>query len=188
MHKVTLASDSLAVGHGSTLRAPTAGLATLRFEGRAQLDAPPGTVFEMVSDPTLLHRWLPFLRKVQMDHSKSEMPAQCAAGSRRHCSFRGMGDVEEGIFWWNPPHGYGFHFAPQGRGRLMTPTTNHSNFFLVAPDGDGGSLFTIRVHFEWRGLLMRHLAVRMMPMMLNMGFDNLRREFGGRGGKMRRVG
>lgn len=188
MPKATLVSASLPVGVAGASRALAAGLATLRFEGQAQLDAPPEKVFEMVSDPALLHRWLPFLRKVQMDHSRSEKAAECAAGSQRYCSFRGMGDVEEGIFWWNPPHGYGFHFAPQGRGKLMTPTTSHSNFFLVAPDGGGGSIFTIRVHFEWRGLLMRHLAVRMMPMMLNMGFANLRREFGGQGGKMRRVG
>lgn len=162
-------------------------LAPLQFEGKASYAAPPEKLFAMVSEAENLHKWLPMLKTVKMDHSRSEQVSQCGVGSIRQCSFSGMGDVDESILWWNPPHGYGFRFEPKGRMKMMTPTTDHVVAFIVESDGKGGSIFTFRVYFNWRGMLMRHMAVHMMPTMLNKALANLQRELGGQGGKMRRV-
>lgn len=165
----------------------TGSLAPLRFEARANYNVPPEKLFAMVSEAGNLHKWLPMIKTVKMDHSRSEQESQCSVGSVRQCSFSGMGDVDESIIWWNPPHSYWFRFAPKGRMKAMMPTADHVNAFIVESDGKGGSIFTFRIYFNWRGILMRHMAVHMMPMMLNMALANLQKELGGAGGKMRRV-
>jgi uncharacterized protein YndB with AHSA1/START domain len=162
-------------------------LAPLRFEGKACYDATPEHLFAMVSEARNLHRWLPMLKAVNMDHSHSDQDSQCGVGSIRQCSFRGMGNVDESILWWDPPRSYGFRFEPKGRMKRMTPTTNHVVAFIVENDGRGGSIFTLRVYFNWRGVLMRRMSALMMPMTLNKALANLQRELGGKGGKMRRI-
>lgn len=55
------------------------------------------------------------------------------------------------------------------------------------PDGKGGTLFKSEVYFRWRGLVMRHLSAPMMTKLLDESLQNLQREFGGAGGRTRRV-
>lgn len=165
----------------------TSSLAPLRFEGKASYNVLPERLFAMVSEAGNLHKWLPMIKTVKMDHSHSEQQSQCNVGSVRQCSFSGMGDVDESIIWWNPPHSYGFSFSPKGRMKMMIPTTDHVIAFISESDGKGGSIFTFRVYFNWRGIFMRHMAVHMMPMLLNKSLSNLQQELGGAGGKMRRI-
>lgn len=162
-------------------------LAPLRFEGKARYNVPPEKLFAMVSEAGNMHKWLPMIKTVKMDNSHSEEKTQCNVGSVRHCGFSGMGDVDESIMWWNPPHSYGFSFSPKGRMKMMIPTTDHVIAFISESDGKGGSIFTLQVYCNWRGIFMRHMAVHMMPMMLNKSLSNLQKELGGAGGKMRRI-
>ena len=165
----------------------TGSLAPLRFEAKASYDTPPEKLFTMVSEADNLHRWLPMIKTVKMDHSHSEKMSLCNVGSVRQCSFSGMGDVDESIIWWKPPHSYWFSFEPKGRMKMMIPTTDHVIAFISESDGKGGSIFTLQVYFNWRGVFMRYMAVHMMPMLLNKALANLQKELGGAGGKMRRV-
>lgn len=158
----------------------------LRYEGVAQLDAPPERVFEFISNPRQLPKWLAMLNTAQMDHATSESPGTCGVGSTRHCNFRGMGDVEEEILWWDAPHGYAFKFTKKSN--LMMPTSDHVLVWRTDPDGGGGTLFKSQVYFNWRGVIMRHLAAPMMTKLLDESVRNLQREFGGAGGKAKRVG
>jgi uncharacterized protein YndB with AHSA1/START domain len=161
-------------------------MSPLRFEGIAFYDVPPEEMFAAVSDPVALSKWLPMLKSLHMNHAASQNgPAACGVGSERSCAFSMMGNVTERVIWWNPPHGYSFTFEP-GK-PMMVPTKNHFIVFLVKPHGAGGSQFIFRTYFDWKPGLMRHMAARMFPMMLNMGLANLRKQFGGKGGKMRRV-
>lgn len=162
-------------------------LAPLRFEGKGHYNSTPERLFAMISEQENLHKWLAMLKRVKMDHSHSDRNAQCGVGSVRQCSFAGMGDVEENIIWWTPPHSYGFRFSPKGLGKMMMPTTDHVVSFSVESDGKGGSIFTLSTYFNWRGNFMRHMAVHMMPMMLNMSMTNLQKVLGGAGGKMRGI-
>jgi uncharacterized protein YndB with AHSA1/START domain len=159
----------------------------LRFEGVGYFGVPPEKMFAAISDPGALSKWLPMLKSLHMDHASSKNgPQTCGVGSVRNCSFAMMGDVTEKVFWWDPPHGYAFSFHPTSK--MMVPTRNHSVVFLVDSDGKGGSKFTFRTHFDWQPGPMRFMAARMMPMMLNMGFANLKKQLGGKGGSFRRVG
>lgn len=161
--------------------------APLRFEGIGYFNVLPAKMFKVVSEPGAMSKWLPMLKSLHVDHSSSQNgPQVCGVGSERSCSFTMMGDVIEQIVWWNAPHGYAFTFHPSNK--LMVPTRNHFVVFLVKPHGAGGSEFTFRSHFDWQPGMMRHVAARMMPMMLDMGFANLKKQLGGKGGKFRKVG
>jgi uncharacterized protein YndB with AHSA1/START domain len=163
-----------------------ASLAPLRFEGIGYYDVPPERMFAAISDPTALSKWLPMLKSLHMNHAGSANgPAVCGVGSERSCSFSMMGDVTERVIWWNSPHGYAFSFQPKNK--MMVPTQNHAVVFQVEPHGNGGSKFVFRTHFDWQPGIMRFMAARMMPMMLNMGLANLKNQLGGKGGKFRRV-
>lgn len=122
-------------------------LAPLRFEGKASYNVPPEKLFAMVSEAGNMHKWLPMIKTIKMDHSHSEQKSQCSVGSVRQCSFSGMGDVDEGILWWNPSHSYGFSFSPKGRMKMMIPTTDHVIAFISESDGKGGQ------HLHVPGLL-----------------------------------
>lgn len=168
--------------HSST----TGSLAPLRFEGIGFYDVPPERMFAAISEPGAMSKWLPMLKSLHMSHDASENgPVACGVGSERSCSFSMMGDVTERVIWWNPPHGYAFTFQPKSK--RMVPTRNHAVVFLVEPDGNGGSKFIFRSHFDWLPGPMRFMAARMMPMMLNMGLANLKKQLGGKGGKFRRI-
>jgi len=160
--------------------------APLRFEGVGYFDAPPDKMFSVVSEPAAMSKWLPMLKSLHMSHDASDNgPAACGVGSERSCTFSMMGDVAERVIWWNPPHGYAFSFQPKNT--TMVPTRNHAVVFLVEPHG-AGSKFTFRSYFDWRPGVMRFMAARMMPAMLEMAFVNLARQLGGKGGKFRKVG
>lgn len=160
-------------------------LAPLRFEGIGYYDVPPERMFAVVSEPAAMSQWLPMLKSLHMSHAASENgPVACGVGSERSCSFSMMGEVTERVLWWNPPHGYAFSFQPKSK--MMVPTQNHAVVFLVEPH-NGGSKFTFRSHFDWLPGPMRLMAARMMPMMLNMGLANLKKQLGGKGGKFRRI-
>ena len=159
--------------------------APLRFEAVGYYDVPRETMFSAVSDPVALSKWLPMLKSLHMNHAASENGEQAyGVGSERVCSFSMMGEVTERVLWWNPPHGYAFSFRPKSK--MMVPTRNHTVVFLVKPHGNG-SEFVFRNYFDWQPGVMRFMAAYMMPMTLNMGLANLRKQLGGRGGKMRRV-
>lgn len=161
--------------------------APLRFEGVGYFNVTPEKMFSIVSEPDSMSKWLPMLKSLHMNHASSEGgPSACGIGSVRSCSFSMMGDVSEQVVWWNPPHGYAFTF--RARNKMMVPTSNHHVVFLVRPNSKGTSEFTFRTYFDWQSGIMRHVAARMMPMMLNMGFAKLKRQLGGEGGKFRRVG
>jgi uncharacterized protein YndB with AHSA1/START domain len=161
-------------------------LAPLKFEGIGYFDVPPERMFAAISEPAALSKWLPMLKSLHMNHADSENgPTACGVGSGRSCSFSMMGDVTERVIWWNPPHGYAFSFQPKSK--MMVPTRNHAVVFLVDPHGQGGSKFIFRTHFDWLPGMMRFMAARMMQMMLNMGFANLKNQLGGKGGKFRRI-
>lgn len=166
--------------------AVTAPLAPLRFEGIGYYDVSPERMFAAVSEPGAMSKWLPMLKSLHMNHEASENgPASCGVGSERSCSFSMMGDVAEKVVWWNPPHGYAFTFVPKNK--MMMPVQNHTNVLLVEPHNKGSSKFTWRAHFDWQPGPMRIMAARMMPMMLNMGLENLKKQLGGKGGKFRRI-
>lgn len=161
-------------------------LAPLRFEGVGYYDVPPERMFAAISEPGAMSKWLPMLKSLHINHDVSENgPLACGVGSERSCSFSMMGDVTEQVIWWNPPHGYAFTFQPKSK--MMVPTQNHAVVFLVESNGKSGSKFTFRTHFDWLPGMMRHMAARMMPMMLNMGLKNLKKQLGGKGGKFRRI-
>lgn len=163
-----------------------ASLAPLRFEGVGYYDASPERMFAIISEPGAMSEWLPMLKSLHISHDASENgPVACGVGSERSCSFSMMGDVTERVIWWNPPHGYAFSFQPKSK--MMVPTQNHAVVFLVEPHNNGGSKFTFRTHFDWLPGPMRFMAARIMPMMLNMGFVNLKKQLGGKGGKFRRI-
>lgn len=159
--------------------------APLRFEGTAQLDAPPEQVFEFISNPRHLPEWLAMLKTAEMDHATADTPGSCGVGSTRHCTFTGMGKVEERVLWWDPPNGYSFTFVRKNQ--LMMPTEGHVMVWRTEPDGRGGTLFRSQVYFHWRGLLMRHLSAPMMARLLNESGRNLQKHFGGLGGEVRAV-
>jgi len=164
----------------------TTSLAPLRFEGIGYYDVPPERMFAAISELGAMSKWLPMLKSLHMNHADSANgPVACGVGSERSCSFSMMGDVTERVIWWNPPHGYAFTFQPKSK--MMVPTHNHAVVFLVEPHNNGGSKFTFRTHFNWLPGPMRFMAARMMPMMLNMGLVNLKKQLGGKGGKFRRV-
>ncbi len=173
----------LPTAHNSSI---TGSLAPLRFEGVGYYDVPPERMFAAISDPDAMSKWLPMLKSLHVSHDASENgPVACGVGSERSCSFSMMGDVTERVIWWNPPHGYAFTFQPKSK--MMVPTQNHAVVFLVEPHGNGGSKFIFRTHFDWLPGMIRFMAARMMPMMLNMGLANLKKQLGGKGGKFRRI-
>ena len=161
-------------------------LAPLRFEGVGYYDVPPERMFAAISEPDEMIKWLPMIKSLHVNHNASENGSiACGIGSERSCAFSMMGDVTERVIWWNPPHGYAFSFQPKSQ--MMVPTQNHAVVFLVEPHGKGGSKFIFRSHFDWLPSPMRFMAARMMPMMLNMGLANLKKQLGGKGGKFRRI-
>lgn len=159
--------------------------APLRFEGIAHFDASPEALFAYVSEPQNVSAWVPMLKALTMNHAHSQSgPAQCGVGSERACAIGMIGNVVERIIWWDPPKGYAFAFQPENK--MMAPTENHYVVLLVRPR-DRGSELIFRTYFNWRPGLMRFMAAQMMPMMLNMAFNNMRKALGGPGGKFRKV-
>lgn len=187
MNQVASIGKSFPVDIATALPSSTNSvLAPLRYEGVGYYDATPAHMFAAVSDPSAMSKWLPMLKSLHMNHEASASgPTVCDVGSERSCSFSMMGDVEEKVIWWNPPQGYAFTFQPKNK--MMMPVQNHTNVLLVEPHGNGGSKFTWRAHFDWQPGPMRFMAARMMPMMLNTGLANLQKQYGGKGGKFRRV-
>ncbi len=159
--------------------------APLRMEARAGFSVSPEQLFSTVSNPATVANWVPLMKGVSMEHGNAGNGIECGIGSIRHCDMRGMGELKETIVWWNPPHGYAFKVATKIR--MMLPTEDHVSVMLVESDGNGGSVLTWQHHFNWRGPLLRHMAVVMLPMMMNAALNNLRRELGGVGGRMRFV-
>lgn len=156
--------------------------APLRMEAKAGFDASPEKLFTTISSPHAVASWVPLMQSLHMEHGETGNGAECGVGSVRHCAMRGMGELNETIVWWNPPHGYAFQVSTKIK--MMLPTEDHVSVMLVKPDGKGGSILTWQHYFNWRGLLMRHMAAVMLPMMMNTALNNIRRELGGAGGKM----
>lgn len=152
----------------------------LRMEATAEFDASPELLFNTVSNPHAVANWVPLMQSLHMEHGKAG--TECEVGSVRHCAMRGMGELNETIVWWNPPHGYAFQVS--AKNKLMLPTEQHISVMYVGSDGKGGSLLTWQHYFNWRESLMRYMAAIMLPMMMNTALKNIRKELGGAGGKM----
>jgi hypothetical protein len=146
--------------------------APLRLELKASFRVPPQELFKIVSDQHAVASWVPLMKAVSMEHRQGDHDGECSVGSVRHCTLRGMGALDETIVWWNPPHGYAFRVA--AKSKMMMPTADHVSVMLIAPGADGGSALTWRHYFNWRGLLMRHLAAIMLPMMMRTALGNIR--------------
>ncbi|HEY3326657.1 MAG TPA: SRPBCC family protein [Novimethylophilus sp.] len=159
--------------------------APLRMEAKAGFSASPEKLFTTISSPHAVASWVPLMLSLSMEYGTAGSGTECGVGSVRHCAMRGMGELNETIVWWNPPHGYAFQVSTKIK--MMLPTEDHVSVMFVEPDGNGGSMLTWQHYFNWRGLLMRHMAAVMLPMMMNTALNNIRRELGGAGGKMRRV-
>lgn len=158
---------------------------SLRFEGVASFDASPEDVFTHVSEPQHVSQWVPMLKALKMNHSRSQNGAEkCGVGTERACAIGMMGNVIERIIWWDPPKGYAFAFQPENK--MMVPTQKHYVVLLVRSHGKGSEL-VFRIYFNWRPGPMRFMAARMMPMMLNMAFAKMQKKLGGTGGKFRRI-
>lgn len=156
--------------------------APLRMEAKAGFNASPAKLFSTLSNPHAVASWVPLMQSLHMDHGANGNGAECGVGSVRHCAMRGMGELNETIVWWNPPHGYAFQVS--AKIKMILPTEDHVSVMFVEPGGKGGSILTWQHYFNWRGSLMRHMAAVMLPMMMNTALNNIRRELGGAGGKM----
>lgn len=159
--------------------------APLRMEAVAEFNASPEKLFSTLSNPHAVASWVPLMQSLHMDHGAAGNGAECGVGSVRHCAMQGMGELLETIVWWNPPHGYAFRVSANNK--MMLPTQDHVSVMLVKPDDKGGSILTWQHYFDWRGLLMRHAAAFMLPLLMNRALKNIRRELGGAGGKMRTI-
>lgn len=148
--------------------------ASLRLELKASFRVSPQELFRTVSDHHAVASWVPLMKAVSMEHRQGGHDGECGVGSVRHCTLRGMGGLDETIVWWNPPYGYAFRVA--AKSRMMMPTAEHVSVMLIAPGADGGSALTWRHYFNWRGLLMRHLAAIMLPMMMKTALGNIRKD------------
>lgn len=150
--------------------------APLQLELKADFSVSPQLLFTTVSDHHAVANWLPLMKAVSMEHHFSNAGGECGVGSIRHCTLRGMGGLDETIVWWNPPHGYAFRV--NAKSRMMLPTEDHVSVMLIEPGSAGGSILTWRHYFNWRGLLMRHMAAIMLPMMMKTALENIRTELG----------
>lgn len=159
--------------------------APLRMEARAGFNASPEKLFSTISNPNSVASWVPLMQSLHMKNGATGNSTECGVGSVRHCVLRGMGELNETIVWWNPPHGYAFRVSTKIK--MMLPTEDHISVLIVKPDGNGSSILTWQHYFNWHGSLMRHIAAIMLPMMMNRALKNIRRELGGLGGKMRMV-
>lgn len=149
--------------------------APLRLELKSSFSVTPDLLFKTISDHHAVANWVPLMKAVSMEHHKNSNDGECGVGSVRHCSLRGMGGLDETIVWWNPPHGYAFRVV--AKSKMMMPTEDHISVMMIETGTDGGSTLTWRHYFNWRGLLMRHMAAFVLPMMMKTALNNIRTVF-----------
>jgi hypothetical protein len=134
----------------------------------ATFAAPADELFAVLADHQDMPRWLPLLRRVDVDHSGSRQPGMCDVGSARICRGIGFGTVRETFLAWEP--GIGFAYRVEG---WMMPFTDHLAVVRITPRDDGGSTLQWSQHFRDRGLILKWFCPWGIRRLLSCGIRNL---------------
>ena len=91
-----------------------------------------------------------------------------------------MGTLDETILYWDQPRAYVFNAK-----NIFLPIKDHAGAMTLDQLAPNKTQFTWAIHFEYKGLIMRHIMPSMMVMFMNLGLNGLAKKLGGKGGKMR---
>jgi carbon monoxide dehydrogenase subunit G len=145
--------------------------APLQLTQTARLNATVDEVFAIVSDHAGLHKWTPFISKVQLNCDDAATPG--GEGTLRYCKTPAGLTLHEKIVAWNPPHMYGYRIR-----NFQTLLPSHFGLVTVEPDGDGKALLTWRTYFESKmvgGMMARAMLNVVLPNLIG----NLVKHFDG---------
>lgn len=156
--------------------------APLRLTGTFLFAAPREIVFEKIGDPKILASWFPTIYGGNLDHGQSCNIGAWGEGSKRLCYTRGMGTIDETVLHWDPPHAYAYTAK-----NAMMPIKDHVAAMTLTERGPQATELRWDQHFNFKGLVMRHMFPAMMTALMNRALANLAKELGGEGGHMRIV-
>jgi len=145
---------------------------TVLFDGRAELGARPSDVFSFVADHAGLPRWIPGLRRVDVDVSEAQTPG--GVGTRRTLRMRVGPPGVEIVTAFEPPNRLAYSATDASLRRLCT---NHQAELTCAPTPSGTHLrWTVRAKPSpswWRRLAARFV----FNAACGAGMTNLRKYF-----------
>ena len=153
--------------------------APMRMEGVFDFHATPTALWPRVTDPNAIASWFKMITHGEVDHSHSTATGDWGAGTKRLCHTRGMGTLNETIMFYDRPRLVAYNVKV-----WSMPIKDHLAVMRLE-EISSGTRFTWQQYFNFKGLVMRHIFAQMMSGMMTRGMEQLQREFGGQGGRMR---
>ena len=113
--------------------------APLRAVVKTRIDAPPEDVFNYISSSETMPEWIPGLKDISYNHSKSDSTGNLNQGSQRKMVFDGQIDVEE-VVQFNRPNIVAY--------RILEGVPNHLAVMIVEDKSGDSTDFTWYQYFD----------------------------------------
>lgn len=150
--------------------------APMKMRGVFEFNCSPEKLWPLISTANGIASWFPIISGGRHDNTSSQSVNECDVGAKRYCQTVGMGQLDETILHWDPPHAYAYNV----RNKMM-PIKNHLAVMIVEPTSGGRCRLTWLQYFDYKGVVMRHLFPAMMLTPMNIGLRALiKRLDGGR--------